>query len=89
MEFKGILKQKGETGAQKYSKGAGSVQAYSDYLSGYNKALEDSKATEMLEMLQNQLEFLIYCRDNMKVSRPIFNQKALILEKLIKEITEL
>jgi hypothetical protein len=48
-----------------------------------------SKAPQMLEMLQNQLEFLIYCRDNMKVSRPVFNQKVVRLEKLIKEATEL
>jgi hypothetical protein len=47
-----------------------------------------SKAPQMLEMLQNQLEFLIYCRDNMKVSRPVFNQKIVRLEKLIKEATE-
>ena len=52
-------------------------------------ALLISKSPEMLEMLKNHLEFLIYCRDNMKVSRPVFNQKALRVEKLIKEATDL
>jgi hypothetical protein len=52
-------------------------------------ALLISKAPEMLEMLNNQLEFLIYCRDNMKVSRPVFNQKILRIKQLIKEATEI
>ncbi len=52
-------------------------------------ALLISKAPEMLEMLKLQLDFLIYCRDNMKVSRPVFNQKILKIEQLIKEATEL
>jgi len=50
-------------------------------------ALLISKAPEMLEMLENQLEFLIYCRDNMKVSRPFFNLKIVAIEQLIKEAT--
>jgi hypothetical protein len=50
-------------------------------------ALLISKAPEMLEMLGNQLEFLIYCRDNMKVSIPFFNLKIVAIEQLIKEAT--
>lgn len=34
------------------------------------------------------IEFLIYCRDNMKVSRPVFNQKRVMIQQLIKEATE-
>jgi hypothetical protein len=52
-------------------------------------ALLISKSLEMLEELNNQLEFLIYCRDNMKVSRPVFNQKILRIKQLIKEATEI
>ena len=51
--------------------------------------IEELKAPEMLEMLKDQLEFLIYCRDNMKVSRPVFNQKIVIIQQLIKEATEI
>jgi hypothetical protein len=52
-------------------------------------ALLISKSLEMLEELNNQLEFLIYCRDNMKVSRPVFNQKIVRIKQLIKEATEI
>ena len=65
------------------------VKEIADVYDSKENALLISKSPEMLEMLRNQLEFLIYCRDNMKVSRPVFNQKIVRLEKLIKEATEL
>jgi hypothetical protein len=43
---------------------------------------------EMVEFLEKQFEFLIYCRDNMKVSRPVFNQKALRIQQLLNKIKE-
>jgi len=48
-----------------------------------------ASAPELLEALNEQHKFLIYCRDNMKVSRPVFNQKALRLEKLIEKATKI
>lgn len=49
----------------------------SDYLSGYNQALKDSKATDMLEMLRT-------CHAFFEISNQhIFKEN---IEKLIKEI---
>jgi hypothetical protein len=65
------------------------ADVYGDDEEAQANALLISKAPEMLEMLNNQLEFLIYCRDNMKVLRPVFNQKIVRIKQLIKEATEI
>lgn len=71
MEFKGIKS------AEQYSKGAGTMQSYSDFLNGYNQALKDSKAPEMLEMLRK-----LYANDLLKD-----NQNEVL--ELLKQATEL
>jgi lipopolysaccharide export LptBFGC system permease protein LptF len=64
-----------------------------DYLAGYNQCEQDNNKlkqehAEMVEFLQKEFDFIIYCRDNMKVSRPVFNQKALRIQQLLNKIKE-
>lgn len=81
MEFKG--KQR----AERYSKGSGSVQSYSDFLNGYNTALEDSKSPEMLEML---IKLTGLTEALCQVNSEIYKEHILIQQakQLIKEATD-
>lgn len=83
MEFKGIKR------AEEYASGKSSSAVFrenhiKDYLNGYNQALEDSKYTEILEML-NRIHGEI-----MRTDGVLDVQKwGDAIEQLIKEATEL
>ena len=72
---------KGKERAEKYSKGSGNIQSYSDYLNGYNSALEDSKAPEMLEMLQ-------YIIEDSERGHCLDKEDLEDIKRLIKQATE-
>lgn len=79
MEFKGTQRAK-EYAKYKSSSSVFSRQHEKDYLNGYNQALEDIKAKEMLDMLNKILsETDIHSKSD----------RYFEIEKLIKEATEL
>ena len=67
---------------------------YDDFTSGYNQALKDSKAPEMLEMLKETTEVIKWYMDNStsELPEPFFNigaNQIEQIEQLIKQATEL
>ena len=79
MEFKGIKR------AEEYCNSIEERNPYEDYLNGYNQALEDSKYTEMLEMLQRAKDKLYTVQSPSTSCRMLGDE----IEQLIKESTEL
>lgn len=64
------------------------------FYDGYHRALKDSKANEMLEMLQETTEIIKWYMDNStsELPEPFFNigaNQIVQIEQLIKQATEL
>lgn len=64
------------------------------FYDGYHRALKDSKAPEMLEMLKETTEVIKWYMDNStsELSEPFFNigaNQIVQIEQLIKQATEL
>lgn len=82
MEFKGEIK------AEEYALGKSSSSVFreshiKDYLAGYNQAIKDLKASEMLEMLNNCYEYFL---NNTSLQS---ENNADAIGQLIKEVTGL
>lgn len=57
-----------------------------DFLAGYNKAIEDTKAVELLEMLNRIVFMTSACEGTFADFRERYNIE---IENLIKQVTEL